>query len=78
MTYLGCDGTLTINGSSFTCSGNWIAVTDTQLLTEALATRIMSKEDFIELSGFAIAIFLVAIGIRLVLRQLSTKESSHD
>mgnify|MGYP000391922345 CR=1 FL=1 len=67
--YLRCDGVLDISGAIPSCT-SWIAVTDTELLSAALATHQLSQEDYTALAGTTIAILLAAVSIVAVLKKL--------
>lgn len=79
MVYLGCNGTLTINPLSGQAScSNWVVVTEQELLNQALSSHLLSSEDFKILSASILAIMIVAMGLRLVLKTLNIGVNSNE
>ena len=77
--YIYCDGSVvTVNGLP-QCSGEWVQLTSTALAAD-LNTQlpVMTKDDFLELSGITIAMMTLAFGVRLVAKTLLVNTSKES
>lgn len=78
MMYLGCNGDLTIDLNGQAVCDNWVVVTEQELLNQALSNHLLSSEDFNILSASILAIMLVAMGLRVVLKTLNIGVNSNE
>lgn len=76
-----CDGTIAVaygGLAPFSCSGSWVFLTEQELLSQASQNQLLSREDFNILSASILAIMIVAMGLRLVLKTLNIGVNSNE
>ncbi len=78
MMYLGCNGDLSIDQYGQAICENWVVVTEQELLNQALSNHLLSQDDFNILSASILAIMIVAMGLRLVLKTLNIGVNSNE
>lgn len=66
MEFLSCNGSLTVDTSgSPVCSGDWSAVTASELATTA---NNLSSADFSVIAGYFVLWFSIAFGVKMIRR----------
>lgn len=86
MNFIGCEGQLTPVHTEFGdgvphvlgCTSGWIVVTEQELLSRSSQNQLLSRDDFNVLSASILAIMIVAMGLRLVLKTLNIGEKSNE
>lgn len=85
MNFIGCDGFLipaSMAGdyvdAAPACSSGWVVITEQELLARSSQNQLLSREDFNILSAAILAIMIVAMGLRLVLKTLNIGGKSNE
>ncbi|MFO1390465.1 hypothetical protein [Cellvibrio sp.] len=76
-TFLRCEGEILIVDGQPSCSA-WQSVTEEELLNQALANHLLSRDDFNQLSAWILAIMIAAMGLRLILKTLNIGEKPNE
>jgi len=60
------------------CSSGWVVMTQEELLSQGSQNSFLSREDFNILSSSILAILIVAMGLRLVLKTLNIGDKTNE